>query len=495
MNKQIYTKVLYKKEYAPTSLVVNYSFSILTVCTFATLILLFNSCKNSRKAENSHKITNISISDKTKEYLQKNDKNIHINIIGLRSAYPDIQTAIDNILTEICQYSNNKISVSPLITDPIHTAEPITKEVTSAQIIHKMDTVIIELTKQIEGLSVQQSINASINDLEYKFIMAIRSLADRKERHIAFIEGHNELSRVYTYEAEEALSRYFNVSRGQIGNSISDLDNFDTIIIAGPKQQFSTTEKYIIDQYIMRGGRVLWLIDGAYFSINELTNNGYSASIKNETNLDDMLFTYGVRINPDFIQDKQCINLPTNNNYSDSDFYSPLLNSSNESSISRNTGSIKTSFISSIDTISTRYRSEKTILLYSSNKSRVSKVPDPISYDNAIIGGYISDFNQKNIPTAISLQGIFESAFANRVIPKEVVGANSTLTQSKETRMIVVSSSNIIRNGVKGYGNQTQIVPMGFNAIHSKQYANREFIINAVNWLTDDDNWMQLRMK
>lgn len=496
MNKQIYTKVLYKKASTLSSFVARYSFFTLTICIFAFSFLLLNSCKDSKKAKDSHKITDVSISDKTKEYLQKNEKKIHINIIELRSAYPEMRESVEKLLQEFQLHSNNRISITHKNDDNPIFDKIATGAIVRAQIIYKTDTVTIGLTKQIEGLSVLQSLEASISDLEYKFTTAIQSLLDIKERHIAFIEGHNELSRVYTYEAEEALSRYYNISRGQIGNNIADLDNFDAIIIAGPKQQFSTSEKYIIDQYIMHGGRVLWLIDGAYFSINELTHNGYSASIKNETNLDDMLFTYGVRINPDFVQDKQCVKLRTeDSNYSEFDFYTPLLNSSDNSPISRNIGWVKTSFISSIDTVKTRYQSEKTILLYSSNKSRISKVPDPVSYDNAIIGGYISDFNRKNIPTAISLQGVFESVFANRVIPQEVVGGSSTLTQSKETRMIVVSSSDIIRNEVKGYGNETQVIPMGYDALKSKQYGNREFIINAVNWLTDDDNWMQLRMK
>lgn len=489
-------KVLYKKDYNFASFIAKQSFFALSFCFFISIILLSNACSNNTKAKNNPNSSINVISDKTKEYLQSNDKNIRISTIGLKSTYPDIQKGVEKLLQEFQSHSNNHISIihkadSSPITDKI-TMRPILR----AQIIYETDTTTIELSKQIEGLSVQQSLEASLNDMEYRIITAIRSLTDRKERHIAFIEGHNELSRIYTYEVEEALSRYFNVSRGQISNNIADLDNFDAIIIAGPKQQFSTTEKYMIDQYIMHGGRVLWLIDGAYFSVNELMSNGYSASIKNETNLDDMLFTYGVRINPDFIQDKLCADLSSeDSNYSTSDYYTPLLNSSNNSPISRNTGWIKASFCSSIDTVKTRYQSTKTILLSSSKKSRISKVPDPVSYDKRIINGYISDFNRQNIPTAISLQGIFESSFTNRVIPREVTGANTTHSHSKETRMIVISSSDIIRNGIEGYGEETRIVPMGHDASRSKLYGNREFIINAVNWLTDDDNWMQLRMK
>lgn len=436
------------------------------------------------------------LSDKSINFLKKNVKKTNINVYNYKALDPNILTKLEAILHNISLVTDSMISAFYLeqAYDYIHPPYALA--------ICNSDTTFIALHKEIEGYTKQQITEATSDDIEYEVMNALSLLYNKKDLHIAFIEGHNELARVYTYDAEKLLSIHYNISRGQIGNNISELDDFDAIIIAGPKQAYSINEKYIIDQYIMRGGRVLWLVEGAYFSVSELAQEGYSATIKNDVFIDDMLFTYGVRINPDFVMDEQSAYLPlvfddnkNANTFSIPDYYTPLLNTATNSPITKDIGYVKTSFVSSIDTVKTRYNSEKKILLYSSDKSNLTKVPDAVTYEEEIRSKNQIKFDKKNIPVAISLRGTFESSFANRVTPQDIEDYDGRINKSKETRMIVISSSDIIRNDVAGHGNETRIIPMGYDLAAKKQYANHHFLLNAINWLTDDDNWMDLRMK
>ncbi|MDR1707543.1 MAG: gliding motility-associated ABC transporter substrate-binding protein GldG [Prevotella sp.] len=370
-----------------------------------------------------------------------------------------------------------------------------------ASITNNKDTLIVPLLKNIAGNTAEENLNISIESLEYEFIDAIRLLNQVKTKAIAFVEGHDELSRASLYDAEELLSKYYSVNRGEIGNDINILDDFDAVIIAGPLSKFNNTEKYVLDQYIMRGGKVLWLIDGAFYSHEELARLGHSASIKNDLNLDDMLFSYGVRINPDLIQDMQCVSafLVTNDSQSTvlvPSYYQPLLMPSFDFSVTKNIRDVKAGFASSIDIVNNSPNVRKNILLTTSGKTHLVKVPEPINFDVSDIQEQPAYFSQAYVPVAVSLEGEFNSVFVNRVIPDSIkTGAYKTIQKSQSTRMIVVSSSDIITNELQGQGKDTQVLPMGYDRASNQLFGNREFIVNAINWLTDDEGLMQLKTK
>lgn len=372
-----------------------------------------------------------------------------------------------------------------------------------AQVSNDTDTLTISLLKNITGYTPEENLNASVENLEFEFIDAINLLSNRQSRSVAFIEGHKELERTYVYDAEELLSKYYSVNRGQIGNHVGILDSFDAIIIAGPLIKYTEEEKYILDQYIMQGGKVLWLVDGAYYSYEELAQKGYSASIKNEVNLDDMLFSYGVRINADFIQDKQSISsymVSENDIHSSAlipNYFRPLLLPSPNHPVTKNIRDVMAGFSSSIDIINSSPEIVKDVLLTSSANAHLVKVPDKIDFIISEIQNTPGYFNIPFIPVAVSLQGSFTSVYKNRITPDSISLPNnySTIANSQTTKMIVVSSSDIITNGVQGYGENTQILPMGYDRVSKQQYGNRDFILNAVNWLTGDDALMQLRTK
>lgn len=472
-----------------------------------------------------------SISEYSKKLLDdihKKNKTLKINIFlegDLNPSFQRLQTAIKDIVTDLQRYSHNSIEYT--FTSPQRIAKTpeeiyelmadqnmkgiVLNEISQdgkasqqviypyAQVISEGDTLSINLLKNIAGNTAEENINAAIENLEFEFIDAIRLFEKDEPQAIAFIEGHGEVDRVNLINAEELLSKYYFINRGQIGYRINDLSQFKAIIIAGPKSQYSDISKYIIDQYIMNGGRVLWLIDGVYISEADLANKGESPSIKNNHNLDDLLFSYGARVNPSLIQDLQSSQILLT--YGDGQsiaqpwYYSLLMTPSPDNLITKDISSIKSALVSPIDIVGTSNNVTKKVLLTSSYKSHLVNIPEMITFNIEHIDPKSNYFSQSFLTTAISLEGQFPSAFSNRMQPDSIEGNLAKLNISKPTKMIVVGSSDLIRNSLAGQGENTQIIPMGYDRVANKQYGNQEFILNAVNWLVNDDKWMELRSK
>ncbi|MBK5722462.1 gliding motility-associated ABC transporter substrate-binding protein GldG [Dysgonomonas sp. Marseille-P4677] len=473
-----------------------------------------------------------TLSDYSKRILESVGKRepleINIYLTGeLNSGFQHLQNATSDLLSDLNQYADNTISVkyinpyqenksleemynilyskgmTGIMLNEVDREGKVSRKMIFpyAQVTNKKDTLVVPLLKNIVGNNAEENINASIESLEFEFIDAMRLLNQEKAISIAFIEGHDELSRVYLYDAEELLSKYYTINRGEIGKEIGVLDDFDAVIIAGPLTKFTETEKYIIDQYIMNGGKVLWMIDGVYYSHQDLLTKGQSASMKNELHLDDMLFNYGVRINADLIQDKQCVStyLVTNEQQASTlvpSFLQPLLIPSPNHPVTKDIRDVKAGFASSIDIVNNSAEIKKEILLTSSANTHLLRVPDLIDFDIERIQNMADYFNSQYIPVAVSLEGSFNSAFLNRMIPDDIDAKDyKPVNKSEETKMIIVSSSDIISNEVKGQGDDTQVLPMGYDRVSQQQFGNREFIVNAISWLTDDDGLMNLRIK
>ncbi|MDR1810931.1 MAG: Gldg family protein, partial [Prevotella sp.] len=270
--------------------------------------------------------------------------------------------------------------------------------------------------------------------------------------------------------------------------------------IAGTTARFNEREKYILDHYLMSGGRILWLLDGVFLSRDELRRNAQTPAIKNETNLDDLLFTYGVRINPALVQDVQCapVLLASDNGQYTTvpNYYSILLLPSNNQPVTKDISPVKAEFASPIDILAHSSDVEINVLLSSSMQSHVVPVPEQITLLSPEISISSDYFDKSFLPTAVALHGKFQSAFKNRLIPDSIITDGKTpLFQSQPTKIVVVSSSDIIRNEVIGAGTQSHILPMGYDRISDRQYGNRQFIANVVNWLVNDDEWLSLRAK
>ena len=365
---------------------------------------------------------------------------------------------------------------------------------------YKGKRAVVSLLKNTRGLSGEENLNASIEQLEFAFMEALHLLQQTETPRVAILEGHGEPDEAHTYDLMTALSKYFQVDRGSItgeeGN-IHMLDGYKAIIIVDPQTAFSDAERFVLDQYIMRGGAVLWAINGVRFSEQVLQQEGFTPILPLELELTDMLFRYGVRINPALVQDIQCLPIPVNvssdpqqpNLQSMPWTYAPLLLTSQGSPITRNMGQVMSTFVSPIDAVGGEDGIEKRILLATSTASRVTATPGEVDLND--MNPDMSSFQYQYVPIAVSLEGMFTSVFAHRMVPEGVETDEPIRKSGVRTRQVVIGSGSILMNEIQ----KGQALPMGYDRYSGMQFNNRDFVVNAVLWLTDSEGLISLREK
>ena len=368
-----------------------------------------------------------------------------------------------------------------------------------AELCSSRDTMAISLMSASNGISGEEAVNAAVEDLEFQIIDAVRVLNRTEVKKVAFIEGHDELSEIEVYDASDALSRYFQIDRGVLGYDANVLDGYSAIIIAKPMTAYSERDKFIIDQYIMRGGRVLWLIDGARMSNDMLSEGGVSPLIKLDVNLNDILFRYGVRVTQTILEDMQCAYIPINMARPGEEarfepipwFFTPLLQVSPYHPITKMISPVKADFASGIELVGdTTVRKE--IILATGNASHVHFAPSQVDVSAAVQVEPEEYFNNAYIPVAVSLEGSFTSAFMHRLVP-DSLNTSNIIEKSINTRMIVVADGDIIRNDIEKYNSELMLVPLGYDRVTKQTHGNKNFIINSLLYLTDDEGVMNLR--
>lgn len=366
------------------------------------------------------------------------------------------------------------------------------------------------------GKSSQDALNNSAQNLEYKFISAIKDLSQNKKPSVAFIEGHGELDKDEVYDITNTLSKKYNVKRVEIDEKISALTQrtkaldsstiikpiYDAIIIAKPTEAFSEKDKFIIDQYIMYGGKVLWLVDPVFATMDSLQNSESTMGNTLNVNLDDMLFKYGVKLNKNLLLDynSAAIALRTGQMGGQAQieyfrwYYFPLLTAASDNNIVKNINPIKADFVSSIEPVISDSDVQKIALLKTSDYTKVSAAPVFISLSLLRQAPDQRMFSQKGQNTAYLLKGEFESLYANRmttgIMESEEIGFR---TSSEPTAMIVVADGDIIRNQFhipKGYP-----LPLGFDQYTQITYGNKDFIENAVSYLVDGEGLIGIRSR
>lgn len=366
-----------------------------------------------------------------------------------------------------------------------------------ALITYKGKTAVVELLRNNRGLSGEENLNHSIENLEFAFVEAIHSLARESVEKIAFLEGHGELSEAEVFDLSQALSHYYQIDRGTLGNETGVLDEYRAVIIADPQLPFSEKDKYILDQYLMQGGRILWVVNGVRFSEQTLSENGMTPVIPLELNISDMLFRYGVRINPTLVQDLQCLPMPVDvsDNPQQPNWqpmpwtYAPLLLTSQASPITRNIMQVSATMASCIDFVGGEDGLQKTTLLATSSNSKLTGTPATV--DLSLFNGTESEFQYAFVPVAASIEGVFPSLYAH-LLPPEDLQLHAPLRKTSEpTKQIVVAAGSTIRNEWQ----QGQPLPLGYDRYTQTQFGNRDFMVNAVLYLTDDTGWMALRQK
>ena len=464
-----------------------------------------------------------SLSEASKTLLRQTDAPVEVALLldgDLNAGFRRLRRAAQETLEEMSVYGRIRVTdsglsiqaadslaalgLSPIV---IHEREQNgrtaqTKVYPYALMTYKGRKAVVTLLKNTRGLSGEENLNASIEQLEFAFMEALHLLQQTETPRVAILEGHGEPDEAHTYDLMTALSKYFAVDRGAISSQPSAisshiLDGYKAVLVVGPQSAFSEQERFVLDQYVMRGGAVLWAINGVRVSEQVLQKEGFTPVIPLELGLTEMLFRYGIRVNPALVQDIQCLPVPVNVSSDPSQpnlqpmpwTFAPLLLTSQGSPVTRNTGQVMSTFVSPVDAVGGEDGIEKRVLLATSTASRVTATPGEVDLND--VNPEPADFRYQYVPVAVSLEGAFSSAFAHRMVPEGIDTDEPVIKQGVRTRQVVVGSSSVLLNEWQ----KNQPLPMGYDRYSGMQFSNRDFVVNAVLWLTDSEGLIRLREK
>jgi gliding-associated putative ABC transporter substrate-binding component GldG len=370
--------------------------------------------------------------------------------------------------------------------------------------VYNNKEVNIPLLKNIMGASTTEKVIGSVQHLEYSIADAINKITKAKQKKIAVMKGNGELQDVqiakFLMQVRESYHigpfTLDSVARNPMG-SLEALRQYDLAIIAKPTETFTDAEKQVLDQFIINGGKTLWLIDQVNMEMDSLYNStGSTLAFPRDLNLNDMFFKYGFRINPDLVKDEQGspIKLATGEPGSATQFqefnwkFAPQVFPTSTHPIVKNLGGIKFDFANPIDTLKNGIK--KTVLLQSSQYSK--KIGSPVEVNLNIVAEETSPNHYKNtgnIPLSVLLEGSFHSMFENRVLPFD---QKTFQPKGKANKMIVISDGDLIRNQLD---KNFQPVELGYDQRSGNLYDNKDFLMNCVNYLLDDTGLINIRSK
>lgn len=370
-----------------------------------------------------------------------------------------------------------------------------------ALVIYRGQEVPLSLLQDHLGLSPEAILNNSAQALEYNLVNVIRQLTLRQRPRIAFTEGQGEIPLPYVADITQSLQEFYEVERVALEGDYRDLMPFRTLIVAKPQRPFSEQNKFILDQFVMNGGSILWLTDPVHITMDSLQPPDFETlAMARSLNLEDLFFRYGVRKNTDLLMDLQAAPIPVTTGMIGTRpqisllpwHYFPLLNPADQHPVVRNLNMIRSEFVSSIDTVGSE-RIRKSILLTTSPYTRVVATPAQVSLE--ILQQAVDErlFAGPARPVAVLLEGSFESVFRNRPNPGAILEPGlQRLEEGLPARMIMVADGDIIKNQVDRQG---QPLPLGFDRFTNQTFGNKDFILNAVDYLTDDTGIMEARAR
>ena len=428
------------------------------------------------------------------EYTAANE-NLIVNFVNPLEDEPNADAAIQNLINnglqplQIAQTEAGKSSVEYIFPWTV---------ISDGKRVEKVRLFIDKL-----GTTDQERVQNSVQRLEYNLTDALHKFTVKKQKKIAILRSNGTLEDVYLYDFLKTAREYYFIAPFTLDSvatnaekTLKDLEKFDLLLVAKPTSPFSDEQKQVIDQYIMNGGRVLWLIDQVNVSLEDMyKTGGVTMAMPLDLNLTDMFFQYGFRLNYTLINDlyfseivvatgdgsqSRYINIPW--------VYNPMVLSSNNHLINSNLDAVRLQFANGIDTLKNGVK--KTVLLSSSPFSKADGTPREINLriDPKAMNKEL--YKKGNIPLAVLLEGEFKSMYKDRVRPLELK-ENATL--SRPTKMIVVSDGDIIKND---FDSQHKMpLELGFDRWTSKYYDNKAFLQNAMNYLLDDTEFLTLRNK
>jgi len=365
----------------------------------------------------------------------------------------------------------------------------------------------IQLLENQIGYDKEQVLNNSAVSLEYKFATAIQKLTMYRPPRVAFTTGHGELNRAQLADIQQQLSNLrYEVAMMDISKGYKIKDDFDAIIIAKPTIPFDEKDKYKIDQYIMHGGKVMWMIDATSADFDSLkTNLTGQFVVDRNLNLDDQLFKYGARVNTDLIQDiNMCSPIPLKvGNMGNAPqielfpwYYFPLLQSASEHPIVKNLDPVAAQFASTVDTIRNP-GVKKTVLLCTSDNSKAVMTPMRVHFGILQQKPNPAYYTQSKLPVAVLLEGEFQSLYKNRMTKDFLSLGDSVqdlkfVDHSPASKMIVIGDGDIIRNELRQDGSA---YPLGYYSVSRQTLANKDFILNSIQYLIDTSGILETRNK
>lgn len=371
--------------------------------------------------------------------------------------------------------------------------------------------VSVQLLKNQMASSSTQNLEQSIRELEYEFTNAIKQLRTPLKPSIAFLTGHDELEGVDIEDLTSALSNQYAVdqidlrefevdSLGEpdLKKKLSELNRKKLLLIVKPRTSFQNLDKYFIDQYIMNGGKVIWMLDATNADMDSLSNKGsFLAYPLRDLNLGDQLFKYGVRINSNLVEDISSSKIPVPVSFVGDmpkwelmpwRFFAVSIPTSSHP-ITSSLNAIKFDFASSIDTVNSNASINKTVLLHTSPYTNLANTPYEVSLQKALDQPVQENFNKGSQALAVLLEGNFESIFKNRLSQ-----LNNNLPfkeSSKATRMLVISDGDMAKNQII----QGAVLPLGYDNYEKRQYGNKDFILNSIDYLLEDDALIAVRTR
>lgn len=375
-----------------------------------------------------------------------------------------------------------------------------------ALVFHNNETVRVPLLKNQLGSTTEERVNNSIQNLEYAFADGFSKLTQPKRRKIAVLRGNAEMPDRNLVDFLRTLREYYYIGEFTLDSvavnpqqTLSELKKYDLLIGAQPYEPFTEEEKYTLDQFTMAGGASLWLVDATTQRIDSISGNSFAFGM--DLNMNDFFFKYGVRIYPNLVKDIYAAPIALASGAQQNTqlskypwFYYPLTASGSEHPITTNIEAVKFDYASSIDTLPNSIK--KTVLLSTSPLSKKIGLPVEIDIDKEIPknlkivneGPGPNEFQGGEIPLAVLLKGEFSSVYTNRVKPYTIA---EDLETSVPTKMIVISDGDLIKNQL----DRGQPLELGFDKWTNTFYGNKEFLLNSVNYLLDDNGLINIRSK
>lgn len=377
--------------------------------------------------------------------------------------------------------------------------------------------VAVQLLKSQFGAPPEVVLNQSIESLEYEIASAIKKITEEKVKSIALIEGHGELNKYETADILGSMREFYEVERVRLDGDLRSLskrvfkdkdstkmlvvNKYDAAIIASPDSVFSEKDKFILDQFVMYGGKLIWLVDQARVDMDSLRKRNTTLAIAKSLNLEDQFFEYGVRINQDLVQDLRAAPIPVVSGQYGTQvktqlypwLYFPLISSKNNHPINKNLDVVKAEFASSIDLVGND-KLKKTVILSTSPYSKVLKLPSRVSLNMLSFEPPKDQFTKKNVPLGVLIEGEFESIYQNRLTSKIYqAGEIQFKEKSPKTQMVFLSDGELIRNEYNEQNNQ--YYALGFDKYTKQFYGNKDFFMNILSYLLDDSGLILSKTK